>query len=402
MRLQACGYRGSARCGLWLLVLWFLAISAQADRQPVLIGLDADMSSASAQSGIAIRQGAEVAIEEINAAGGLLGRPLQLLVKDHRGNPARGRDNIQAFAREDGLLAVLGGLHTPVAMAELPLIHAHRIIYLGPWAAGTGIVDNGYRPNFVFRVSVRDHDAGDFLVQAAKRRGYRRPGLLLERTGWGRSNQQAMEEAAARHGLAIAAIQWFNWGVARMSAQLDALRAAGADVILLVANTREGVALVQELARREPAQRLPVISHWGISGGAFARLAGDDLTRVDLEVLQTYSFFRPSKPVRGDRFLAQFRRRYPELQRLEDMHSAVGIAHAYDLLHLLAAAVRRAGSLQRDRVRDALEQLPYHAGLVRDYAPPFTADRHDALSRDDFIMARFREDGVIVPSETGP
>lgn len=384
--------------GLCLLLMLFTPL-LQADERPIVIGLDADMSSASAQSGIAIQQGAAVAIAEINDRGGLLGRPLKLLVKDHRGNPTRGRDNIQAFAQEPDLLAVLGGLHTPVAMAELPLIHKHRIIYLGPWAAGTGIVDNGYQPNFVFRVSVHDQHAGDFLVQAAKQRGYRRLGLLLERTGWGRSNLQAIGAAAKGHDMEIVATQWFNWGVTRMRAPVENLLQVGAEVILLVANTREGVALVRELAGRAPAERLPVISHWGISGGAFAQLAGNGLEQVDLELLQTYSFFRPSDVQRRDRFLARYRQRYPEHKRLEDMHSAVGIAHAYDLVQLLAAAVQAAGTLERDRVRLALEQLPFHAGLVRDYAPPFTPADHDALGPDDFIMARFREDGVIIPSE---
>lgn len=393
---QGCG--ASILFFFVLLVIQFPLVHA--DVQPVLIGLDADMSSASAQSGKAIRQGAEVAIAEINAQGGLLGRPLELMVKDHRGNPARGRDNIQAFAREPDLLAVLGGLHTPVALSELPLVHQHKIIYLGPWAAGTDIVDNGYSPNYVFRLSVRDQFAGDFLVRAAKQHGHGKLGLLLERTGWGRSNQQAMSAAAAKQGLQIVSTQWFNVGVHQMDAQINALRKAGAQVIMLVSNVREGGSLVRALAAVPAEQRLPVISHWGISGGAFAELAGNALSVVDLELLQTYSFFKPVYPQRSEHFLQLYRRLFPANQQLKDMRSAVGIAHAYDLLHLLAKAVRKAGTLQRDKVRRALEELPLHEGLVRNYAPAFTAERHDALGPEDFIMARFREDGTIVPSET--
>lgn len=85
-------------------------------QSPVMVGLDADMSSSSAQAGEAIRRGALLAIEEINASGGVLGRPLELVVRDHRGNPARGLDNMLEFADMPGLLAVIGGLHTPVAL----------------------------------------------------------------------------------------------------------------------------------------------------------------------------------------------------------------------------------------------------------------------------------------------
>ena len=76
---------------------------------------------------IEIRRGAHIAIEEINRNGGVLGRKLQLEVRDHRGNPARGVDNILEFSAMQNVIAVLGGLHTPVAMQELKTIHQHFI-----------------------------------------------------------------------------------------------------------------------------------------------------------------------------------------------------------------------------------------------------------------------------------
>ena len=75
----------------------------------IVIGLDADMTSAAAQSGEAIRRGALLAIDEINDAGGLLGRPVELVIRDHRGNPERGVDNIADFAAMKNMLAVVGG-----------------------------------------------------------------------------------------------------------------------------------------------------------------------------------------------------------------------------------------------------------------------------------------------------
>ena len=161
----------------------------------VILGLDADMTSGSAASGEAIRRGALLAIEQINKDGGLAGRKVELVVRDHRGNPDRGVDNILEFSTMPNLLAVVGGIHTPVALQELKTIHEKKVLYLGPWAAGTGVVANGYEPNYVYRVSVRDEYAGGFLVDQSLERGFTRLGLLLERTGWGRSNFKAMTEA---------------------------------------------------------------------------------------------------------------------------------------------------------------------------------------------------------------
>jgi len=262
----------------------------------IILGLDADMSGSSAQSGEAIRRGAILAIDEINAAGGVLGRPLKLEVRDHRGNPARGVDNIEDFSQMKDVVAVIGGIHTPVAMAELKSVHKNKMIYLGPWAAGTPVVANGFKPNFVFRVSVRDQYAGGFLINAAEKRGFKRPGLLLWRNAWGRSNETAMKNALKNSTSKLAGIQWFNSGARDMAAQIDALQAAGADVVMLVANPGDGLVAVQSMANRPAAKRLPVISHWGITGGDFFGQGRAAIEKIDLTFLQTYSFYDPPFP----------------------------------------------------------------------------------------------------------
>ena len=364
---------------------------------PILIGLDADMSKGAAQSGEAIRRGLVLAIEEINARGGVLERPLSLVVRDHRGTPARGRDNIEDFAAMDSLVAVVGGIHTPVALAELEAIHRHGLPYLGPWAAGTPVVSNGYEPNFVFRVSVRDEHAGGYLVEAARNRGFKRLGLLLWRTGWGRSNEAAMHEALARQGLHPAAVAWFNTGERDMSAQIDKLRAAGAEVIMLVANPVEGLIAIREVARRPEAERLPIISHWGITGGDFFAKAGDALSKVDLSFLQTFSLFDPPFPDRAARLYEAYCARFGGCRSPADVISPVGTAHAYDLVQLLSQAIERAGTTDRAAIRKSLERLGRYEGLMRDYDPAFTSDRHDALDASDFRLCRFDENGAIVP-----
>ncbi|NQV45449.1 MAG: ABC transporter substrate-binding protein [Rhodospirillales bacterium] len=368
-------------------------------QSPILLGLDADMSSASAEAGEAIRRGTLLAINEINASGGLLGRPLELVVRDHRGNPARGLDNIQEFSDMPDILAVIGGLHTPVALQELQLIHDSKIIYLGAWAAGTPIVENGFDPNYVFRVSVRDEFAGGFMVENAIKRGSTRLGMLLERTGWGRSNEKAINSALEERGITTAAVEWFNWGITDMSEHIERLHAVGADTIILVSNPPEGLVAVRSMAARPEGKRLPIISHWGITGGTFSHMAGNLLGQVDLMFLQTFSFLAPPVPERANRLFQQYRKMFPDAKTADEVLAPAGIAHAYDLVKILAMAVRQAGTLDRAAVRDAMERIEQHKGLMRDYTPPFTARRHDALNADDFIMARYGENGVIIPEQ---
>ena len=365
--------------------------------QPVLLGMDGEFGLDNSTSAQAIELGMRAAIAEINAAGGVLhGRPLALVTKDNRSIPARGIRNIQEFAAMPELVAVFGGRFSPVVIEELPTLRTTHTLFMAPWSAADVIVDNDMHPNYVFRLSLRDSLAMPKLLQTAQRRGLWRVGLLLTNTSWGRSNATAATRAADRMpAMKIVGTSWYNWRDTSLVDNYQHLRAAGAQAIILVANDDEAAILVREVAALPKEQRLPILSHWGVTGGEFAAQAGPELQQVDLSVIQTFSFFR-ADPARVRRFLDSAAK-VSKVRRIEDIKAPVGVAHAYDLTHILALALDRAGSTDRNKVRDALEHLATYRGLVKTYAPPFTPARHEALGPDTLLLARFRADGVLVP-----
>ncbi len=383
---------------LLLVFLLVFSHSVLSTDEPIIIGLDADLSAVAAEGGIAIQRGAEIAIDEINQAGGVLGRKLLLESRDHRGNPARGLKNIQRFAKKDNVVAVLGGVHTPVALHELPAIHEHKMIYLGPWAAGTPVVDNGYQPNYVFRLSVRDEHAGHVLLNHAKKRDLNKVGLLLEQTGWGRSNKKSMEAASNKLSVSIVGTEWFNWREKSMEKQIGKLLGAGAEAILLVSNAPEGAAIVKEMMKVKKAKRVPIISHWGIAGGAFVKMAGiENIAELDISILQTYSFLSPSNPEKMQSLLTAYQKKYNAEVTARSVPAPVGVVHAYDLVHILAHAIKDANTIDRAKVRDSLENLHVYNGVMKKFSPPFTKNKHDALVLSDYVMAKYDDDGYIVP-----
>jgi branched-chain amino acid transport system substrate-binding protein len=365
--------------------------------QPVLLGIDGEFGLDNSTSAQAVELGMRAAIAEINAGGGVLGgRPLEVVTKDHRSIPARGIRNIQEFARMPGLVAVFGGRFSPVVIEELPALKSTRTLFMAPWSSADAIVDNDMQPNYVYRLSLRDSLAMPRLLQAAHRRRLDRVGLLLTNTSWGRSNAEAAERAAAGiPRMQIVGTSWYNWRDASLVGRYQQLRAAGAQAIVLVANDDEAAVLVREVAALPKAQRLPILSHWGVTGGEFAKQAGPALQQVDFSVIQTFSFWN-ADPARVRRFLASAAK-VSKVRRIEDIKGPVGAAHAYDLTHILAQAIGRAGSTDRRQVRDALEKLPAWQGLIKNYAPPFTPARHEALGPNELLLARYRDDGVLVP-----
>jgi len=406
MRRAACWTRRTLVCSLLLGGLVQAAPVPSAVQpavkpagQPVLLGIDGEFGLDNSTSAQAVELGMRAALHEINAAGGVLhGRPLQLVIKDHRSIPARGIRNIQEFARMPDLVAVFGGRFSPVVIEELPTVKATRMLFMAPWSSADDIVDNEMRPNYVYRLSLRDSLAMPKLLAAARRRQLNHVGLLLTNTSWGRSNAAAAEHALPKlAGMKIVGTSWYNWRDASLLDKYRQLRAAGAAAIVLVANDDEAAVLVREVAALPKAQRLPILSHWGVTGGEFIAQAGPALQQVDFSVIQTFSFYK-ADPARVKRFMASAAQ-VAKVSRIEDIQGAVGVAHAYDLTHILARAIDLAGSTDRRAVRDALERVGNYHGLVKDYAPPFTPARHEALGAEQLLMARYRADGTLVPAQ---
>lgn len=373
-------------------------LPAAAQTRPILLGMDGEFGLSKSTSAQAIEIGMKVAVSEINRSGGVLGRKFEIVTRDHRSIPARGIRNIREFAEMPDLAAVFGGRFSPVIIEQLPALKAARLPFLAVWSAADAIVENGMVPNYIFRLSLRDSLAMSTMLGSAQRRGFERVGLLLTNTSWGRSNLKAAEQftMATANVPKIVATAWYNWTEGSLLDKYQKLVNAGAQAIALVANDDEAAVLVREMAPLPEKERVPVISHWGITGGEFVRQAGPALRQVDLSVVQTFSFFKADPKVVQP--FMQSLEKVAGIKRIEDIQSPVGVAHAYDMTHILARAIKLAGSIERPLIRDALEQVRNYKGLIKHYAQPFTAQRHEALDARDLLMARYRDDGVLVPA----
>jgi branched-chain amino acid transport system substrate-binding protein len=381
-----------------LLALLCLAplLASAADKPPVLIGLDAEFSLDNSVSAQAVETGLRIAIGEINARGGVLGgRELQLVTRDNGSNPARGVKNLREFAQMTDLVAVFGGRFSPVLLEQVPAVAETGVLLMAPWSSADPIVENGMKPNRVFRLSLRDSIAMPGLFQQAQRRGCNDAGLLVVTTGWGRSNKAAADVWLRNHPRPrLVHTAWYNYKDSSLVDKYESLLKAGARCVILVANDDEGALLVREVAALPQDRRVPIFAHWGVAGGNFTVQAGKALDTIDFSVIQTFSFYRADAAALKRFFAAA---RPFNLTRPDDIAAPTGVAHAYDLMHILALAINRAGSTNRDAVRDALEQVRNYAGLVRHYDRPFSPDVHDALGPQQLMMARFRGDGRILP-----
>ena len=367
---------------------------ANSDQAPVLIGLDTDLAMEAKVSGLAIKRGAMLALEEINAQGGVLGRELALQAFSHNGIPSKGVNNIKKLVAEPNVVAILGGQHGSVVVAEVETVHASEIPFLLPWSAVVKGVEHGLQPSYTFRVSANDRLAAPYIIDQATR-NYKKPAIFYENSVWGRGNFKFMSDRLKTQGKQFAYSEAVNRGREDFDQSVDKAIKAGADVVVMVSKALEGHALIHSLAQQ--SQPLPVVAHWGIVGGEFWDISNHDLDKIDLSVFQTFSFIENPSP-QAKQLAKRYIKRFG-LESIRDIQAPAAVAHAYDLVHLLAKAIVKADSTERKAVCNALENLPQHQGAVKYYAPAFTSTKHDALGVSDYRLLKFAEDGALVPRQ---
>lgn len=370
---------------------------------PVLVGLDAEFLDPTSTADDAIELGARMAIEYVNASGGVLGgRPLQLVTTDNRSVPARGVANVERLAAMPDLTAYLCAKFSPVALEQLPHIHRLQLPLLNPWAAADAVVDNHQSPNYAYRLGVRDSIAMERLLREVQSRKLHEVGLIAPSTAWGRSCQFFAEryiKTEAPTQLNLTGVEWHRWGNDKnIEESYRALVARGAQAILLIANEPEGATLVRGIASLPANAHRPVLSHWGITGGRFVEMCGTALHHVELDVVQSFSFAR-ARGAEAERVANAATSRFSVQDPLA-VPSMTGIGPAYDLVRLLALAIDKAGSTHRPDIQRSLEQLPPYDGLVKRFAPAFTPKRHEAMERDEVLICRFDDRGRLLPRTT--
>jgi branched-chain amino acid transport system substrate-binding protein len=368
-----------------------LALPAVA-QEKLKLGLVAAMSGQSAKSGEAILRGLTIAADEINAKGGVLGKPIEILVRDDESNPAKGAIAARELVQREKVAALFGGLDTPVSIAIVPFANSAKVPFMGVWAAGTPITKNGAAENYAFRVSAVDELVDIALVDyAVAKHGAKKPGMILINNSWGESNEKGLRKALEAKGMAYAGIEKFENNDVDVVPQLTRLKEAGADALFLVANVAPSAQVVKSLDRM--GWDVPIVSHWGPAGGRFSELAGPSGSKVHF--IQTYSFSGKLAP-KGEAVLAALKKKYSEIKSLADVTPAVGIANAYDAMHLTALAIAKAGSLEGPKIRAGFFAIDTYDGLIKTFKQPFTPGNQDALSSPDYLFTHFVE-GEILP-----
>ena len=219
----------------------------------------------------------------------------------------------------------------------------------------------------------------------------KKPGMILINNPWGESNEKGLKQALSSRGIEYTGIERIESSDLDVIPQLSRLKEKGTDTLFMVANVAPSAQVVKSLARMD--WDVPVVSHWGPAGGRFGELAGPTADRVHF--IQTFTFTDTQSGKSGEIF-KKLQVKFPEIKSIADVTPAVGIANAYDAMHLTALAIEKAGSTKGKDIRNGYYAIGEYDGLIKNYNKPFDKDQHDAIGVNDYLFTHF-VDNQIVP-----
>jgi len=370
-------------------------------QEPIKIGWIGPLSGWGAPGGTAIMRGSQLAMDHVNAAGGIDGRKIVLVSRDSEATPAKAVTVARELIDREKVYALVGKYDSSSAKALNPVIHEAGVPMMLSIAAATKNVEYERSPNFMFRTSGNDTFIADFLVNfVMKELGAKNVAIGYEDTGYGFGGRDDITKALEKRGMKPAAGVKFSRPDTDMTAQALVVKEAKADVIILYSIAKADAMMIKSLEK--VGVKVPVVCAWAASSPELWQFAGPLAQGVF--VMQTYSFLDPKLDELGRKAAADFLKKH-SLKDVSEMVTPAFTAHAYDGMLLLAEAIKRArissspANLGEDRkkIRDALERnLGPVRGLIKTYNPAFTKDNHDSVGPDDYIMTVWR-DGKLVP-----
>ncbi len=335
---------GAAAAALAVLAPGVLAQSGD-----IKIGAFAAMSGAAAHQGKSMLEGVELAVKAKNAAGGINGRKIQLVVGDDAGKPEEAAVVARRFATRDAVTLAIGSVSSPASLAAAQVFREEEVPQIVVSATAQRITTQGNE--WVFRSAVPDRqfvsDLVDFLNEKFPK--LKRFAFLFVNDDFGKGGFDSFVEAGKKYGISVVAEERYSRGDVDFVGQLTKVRAANPHAIVDWSRYTEG-ALIQRQLRQMGLSTLPRFGGDGYAQQAFLDLAGDAANGV---VYAThFSTATASGIPEAQRFIEAFRKAYGKLP--DAVH-----AQAYDAAMIAIAALERAKSTDRTAVRNALRQTDY-------------------------------------------
>jgi branched-chain amino acid transport system substrate-binding protein len=331
-----------------VLAVILLSVWQKKAKQNVMrIGVIAPLSGPSAKYGEDIRHGYDIAVEEVNAQGGIKGKKIVLVYEDSEGKPEKAVASAQKLIQGDRVIAILGDLWSSPTLAIAPICEKHKVPLLSSGASSPKITNAG---DYVFRNEVSDEYGARRTAQLFFGLGFHSIAIIYVNNDFGRGFDNVVTETYKELGGKVVISESFDQDATDVRTQLIKIKQSSPQAILIVAY-KESINIMRQM--KEIGLRAQILGPALMEDPDIINKVGDVAEGAIYTYYGTFDPESQDKNIQG--FVEKFRQKYgvnPEY------YAPIG----YDAVKILALAIECAG-LEPDKIRDALYQVENFPGL---------------------------------------
>jgi branched-chain amino acid transport system substrate-binding protein len=332
----------------------------------IRMGVLAPLTGSIASFGQEQQNATKMAVDEINAAGGILGKKIQLFIQDDENKPDQAAAAAQKLINDNKVTVIIGGMSSSCTMAAAPIAQRAGVIMISPWSTNPKATAAG---DFIFRACFSDEFQGAVQANyAVKALGKKRIAQLLDVSNDGSKGQgEVFQKAAKALGAEIIAVESFGGGDRDFKSQLTKIKATNPDLLDLPNYYAEDALIMSQA--KELGLNIPVIGGDGNDSPDLIKIGGASVE--GFYFTNHYSPDDPRKEVKTfrDKYQGQFK-----------AVPGAGAALSYDAVLLYKMGAEVAKSLDSAKVRDSLKDLKNVTGLVTASSFSFDANRNGVKS----------------------
>ena len=326
------------------------------DGEPITIGFVGPLTGDAVSYGEPIRNAVALAVEEVNAEGGVDGRPLEVVYEDGGCNGKDAANAAQKLVNIDGVAAIIGGVCSGEALAMVPITGPAGVVVLSPSASSPELTEKG--GEYFFRNNPSDSSGGAFLADVVIR-NHGTVAVISENTDYAQALRGVFINRFRELGGTVVADESFIDGTSDFRTILTKVKAANPGAIFINPQTEiAGAAIVKQIAEL------------GVGGALFGSniLSGSETIKIAGDAVEGLVLFDSPGLARsgGNPMVAHFIREY------ESRYGALSIEFylgaAYDAVYILTEALRAAGVYDSEVLRAYLHTLPVFDGVVGSYS----------------------------------
>lgn len=351
------------------------------------IGAAISMTGGTAVFGEGAKRGAQLAIDEFNAAGGFNGQKATLVLYDDEAKPEKSVEVVQKLINQDKVVAILGPANSGNALAHISFTQTAKIPEVIPVATGTAITQQFAKEakNYIFRVSAFDSlQVGVILKELVTKKGYKKIGIIHDTEGYGQGGRaDIVKQMKEDYKMEPAAVTAFDPKEINLEQPIRDMKKAGVEAVMFYGLAPQSAKLLE--ARNKEGLDAPIYATWTTGDPTVVKLVGD-LVNKNVFFVQSFTVDQSDKAKAFDKKI---------IEKYNNDIIPVTTAQGYDSTKLILEAIKKAGSLDGEKIRDAIESTSDFDGVTSTPKQPFTKENHEAYGPNDVFIATYKDQKII-------